>query len=96
MRIFCRTRMIINSLLAHLIALRGNDVVSGWQTLASQHAWDELVTALLEQHYDPAYNKSLSTNYAPSAADLSFTVADLAPTDLHRLARDILSAERPD
>jgi tRNA 2-selenouridine synthase len=86
----------INSLLAHLIALRGNDVVSGWQTLASQHAWDELVTALLEQHYDPAYNNSLSTNYAPSAADLSFTVADLAATDLHRLARDILAAERPD
>ncbi len=86
----------INSLLAHLIALRGNDVVSVWQTLASQHAWDELVTALLEQHYDPAYNKSLSTNYAPSQADLTFTVADLSPGGLHQLARDILAAERPD
>ena len=69
---------------------------TAWQTLASQHAWDELVTALLEQHYDPAYNKSLATNYAPSPADLAFNASDLSHTGLQQLARTILAAvEQP-
>ncbi len=83
----------INSQLAHLASLRGNDMVTAWQMLASQHAWDQLVTALLEQHYDPAYLKSLSSNYAPSPADHAFTTTDLSHTGLQQLARDILAAD---
>ncbi len=82
----------INRQLAHLSTLRGNEMVTAWRTLASQHAWDDLVTALLEQHYDPAYNKSLATNYAPSPADLAFTASDLSHSGLQQLARTILAA----
>ena len=83
----------INSLLAHLVPLRGNETVTAWQELAHQQAWDQLVATLLEQHYDPAYLKSLATNYASTPTDLGFSIADLSPGSLQQLARDILKAD---
>jgi tRNA 2-selenouridine synthase len=80
----------LNSRLAHLTELRGHETIAAWQALASQRAWPELVAALLEQHYDPAYLKSLSHNYAPSPADRTFHASDLSPDDLRRLAHEIL------
>ncbi|MDP2028703.1 MAG: tRNA 2-selenouridine(34) synthase MnmH [Thiobacillus sp.] len=83
----------INNQLAHLIALRGSDTVTAWQTLVNQQAWDSLVATLLEQHYDPAYFKSLSQNYVSTPTDLSFDTADLSIEGLSQLARDILAAD---
>ena len=83
----------INRQLGYLAPLRGSDTVTAWQALANQQAWDQLVTALLEQHYDPAYFKSLSINYAPAPTDLSFGTADLSGRGLQQLARDILAAD---
>lgn len=83
----------INSLLAHLVPLRGSETVAAWQGLVHQQAWDRLVAALLEQHYDPAYLKSLSTNYAAAPTDLGFSTADLSSGGLQQLARDILKAD---
>ena len=82
----------INSRLAHLTSLRGSETISAWQSLAHQQAWDQLVAALLEQHYDPAYLKSLSSNYAPQPTDLTFRTNDLSNRGLQQLARDILAA----
>lgn len=81
----------LNSRLAHLTELRGHETVAAWQDLARRQAWPELVKALLEQHYDPAYHKSLSHNYAPSPADRHFRADDLSPAGLARLARAILA-----
>ncbi len=82
----------INEQLAHLVQLRGNEMVSAWQEMARQHAWDQLVAALLEEHYDPAYLRSLMKNYAPSPNDLEFKTDDLSPTALQRLAHTIMQA----
>jgi tRNA 2-selenouridine synthase len=82
----------LNRQLAYLIPLRGSDTIAAWQALAHRQAWDELVAALLEQHYDPAYLRSLSTNYAPAPTDQSFSTADLSSSGLHQLAQDILAA----
>ncbi|MFO7543349.1 MAG: tRNA 2-selenouridine(34) synthase MnmH [Thiobacillus sp.] len=84
---------IINDQLAHLVSLRGHETVSAWQALATQGTWDQLVAALLEQHYDPAYLRSLATNYAPAPTDLSFSAHDLTLASLQQLAKDILAAE---
>lgn len=81
----------INSRLIHLAELRGTDTVARWQALASQRAWGDLVADLLEQHYDPAYLRSLSRNYAPSPRDLTFRTDDLSPDGLRRLAQGILA-----
>lgn len=92
---FLRDPEIINSRLAHLAPLRGSETVAAWQALAHRQAWDQLVATLLEQHYDPAYFKSLSKNYAPAPTDLSFSTDDLSGSGLQQLARAILAADRP-
>ena len=83
----------INSLLAHLIPLRGSETIAAWQALAHRQAWNQLVAALLEQHYDPAYLKSLATNYAIAPTDLSFGTADLSSSGLQQLAHEIMKAD---
>lgn len=84
----------LNARLAHLAELRGNDTIAAWQALARDHAWPALVTALLEQHYDPAYLKSLSHNYAPGADDVTVQADLLSPAHLRVLATEIVSNER--
>jgi len=83
----------INRQLGFLTSLRGSETIAAWQALASRQAWPELVAALLEQHYDPAYLKSLARNYAPSPADLAFRAEDLSASGLQRLAREILASD---
>ena len=82
----------INRQLGFLTTLRGNETIAAWQALATGQAWPELVTVLLEQHYDPAYLKSLSRNYTPSSTDLAFHAEDLSASGMLRLAREILAA----
>jgi tRNA 2-selenouridine synthase len=82
----------LNAQLAHLSALRGQETVKSWQALALRESWDELVRALLEQHYDPAYLKSLSSNYPSASGDLRFSTADLSPAGLRQLAQAITAA----
>jgi tRNA 2-selenouridine synthase len=92
---FLHDSSLINSQLAHLVALRGNETVQAWQELANQQVWDELVSALLKQHYDPAYFRSLANNYPADEHDLTFSSADLSGTGLQLLAQKIKAAYRP-
>ena len=89
---FLRDPETLNNQLAHLSRLRGTDTVAAWQALASQQAWDQLVATLLEQHYDPAYLKSLSSNYASAPDTQTFRAEDVSVDGLQQLARDILAA----
>lgn len=80
----------VNARLAHLAPLRGGETVAAWQALSLQRAWPALVTALLAQHYDPAYLKSLSHNYAPSPADRTLPLDDVSPDGLLRVAQALV------
>lgn len=82
----------ISHQLGYLARLQGHETVTAWQELAARQAWPELVTALLAQHYDPAYHRSLARNYTPSPDDRSFHADDLSAQGLQRLARAILAA----
>lgn len=82
----------INARLAHLVELRGHETVAAWQQKARERAWPELVAALLAEHYDPAYLKSLSQNYAPSPDDRTVHIDDLSMDGLRTLARELLDA----
>lgn len=46
-----------------LVALHGRDRVESWKALAAAHRWDEMVRRLLEEHYDPAYQRSINRNF---------------------------------
>ena len=89
---FLRDPETLNNQLAHLARLRGTDTITAWQALANQQALDQLVAALLEQHYDPAYLKSLSSNYASAPDTQTFRAEDVSVDGLQRLARDILAS----
>lgn len=89
---FLHDPALINNQLACLTELRGKDTVHTWQMLANQQAWDQLVATLLEQHYDPAYLKSLSNNYPTRPSDLSFSTAELSSAGLQQLAQTIKAA----
>jgi len=78
--------------LGFLTELRGSETIAEWQALVNREAWPELVAALLEQHYDPAYLRSLSRNYAASANDQIFHAEDVSASGLQQLAREILAS----
>lgn len=87
---------MLNARLAHLSELRGNQTVAAWQAMARAGAWPELVAALLEQHYDPAYDKSLSHNYARRDSDVTLHADNLSAPALRDLARTLLSRMESD
>jgi tRNA 2-selenouridine synthase len=70
--------------LAPLLPLHGHQVLDQWRQLAEQGAWDELVGRLLNDHYDPAYRRSTTNNFA--------RLPDAQLLHLERLDHDALTA----
>ncbi len=82
----------LNQQLDCLAGLRGHTQVADWKAMAETGRWDELVTELLEMHYDPAYARSLAKNYvrAPDAPVMELAGAD--PEAFAQLARRVLAS----
>ena len=51
-------------LLEGLVVLRGRETVQRWQALARAGRWAEIFGALMVEHYDPLYLRSISQRYA--------------------------------
>lgn len=51
------------ALLERLTELRGRATIDAWAAMARSGRWPELVSALLEQHYDPLYRRSQQSNF---------------------------------
>ncbi len=95
---------------AHLIAnlpllfdkldcLRGlypNERLDTWKKLASASQWDEFVGDMLENHYDPAYGKSMFRNYRHAGEAVRVAVSDISSRGFTLLARRILAGESAD
>ena len=69
---------LLNRQLDCLVDLQGHDRIERWKKMALSGQWDNLVAELLVEHYDPAYNRSLSRNYPQ--ADRGLHLALPAPT----------------
>jgi tRNA 2-selenouridine synthase len=72
-----------------LRAIRGADVVARWQAAARARRWHELVGELLEQHYDPIYQRSMSRNFALFTSAPVLQLDSGMPEDLRRAARQL-------
>jgi tRNA 2-selenouridine synthase len=72
-----------------LSALRGRQTVDGWLARLDAGDWPGLVSALLEQHYDPAYRKSLGQHYAHTLQH--YPLADVSVSGLATLAATLLA-----
>lgn len=80
----------LNSQLDCLVALHGHDTISRWQNMAREGELPRLVEELLEQHYDPAYLRSIDRNFLqfPTArtVDLTEVSEDAFATAAHAVA----------
>lgn len=47
-----------------LTSLHGKERIAGWKQLATHGQWAQLAERLLVEHYDPAYLRSISRNFA--------------------------------
>ena len=58
-----------------LVELHGREVIARWNAAIEAGDWTTLVADLLQNHYDPAYSKSMPKNYTTRAAPLAATTA---------------------
>jgi tRNA 2-selenouridine synthase len=77
-----------------LRALHSAETLACWRRRIDRAQWPELVGELLEQHYDPLYQRSQGRNYALYGSASIHRADELTTEALHRLAGEILSATR--
>ena len=69
-----------------LVALHGRERVEAWKALAAEHRWDEMVRRLLQEHYDPAYHRSINRNFQRAGSAVQVTLDSEAAADFARAA----------
>ena len=79
---FCR-------LLDALVELRGRDTVKAWQAQARAGQWREVFEALLQQHYDPLYERSLRSSYRRLPQATALPLPDAESDTLRQAARGL-------
>jgi tRNA 2-selenouridine synthase len=60
---FEQDRESLTRQLSCLVPLHGHEKVSTWLEYAAVSAWDQMVEALLREHYDPVYLRSIGRNF---------------------------------
>lgn len=85
---------LLEEKIACLKDLHGAERIGQWLDWVRAADWDALVADLLENHYDPAYRRSMYRNYRDAQAAAVVTVADISRDGFHRLAQEI-SAKLP-
>jgi tRNA 2-selenouridine synthase len=80
-------------LMSRLDALRNlqsRETIARWHEYVGNAQWRELVSELLELHYDPLYQRSQNRNYAGFGTPQSFATDDLTPDGVQAVARQII------
>lgn len=75
-----------------LTSLYGHEVIKRWLARVDERAWDELVSDLLVNHYDPAYRRSTLRNY-PDLSDARVLALDRLSPDAIDAAASHLTAD---
>ena len=70
-----------------LKSLHGAERIAQWKTHLAQGAWEPLVRDLLENHYDPAYRRSLGRNYPDAQSAAPVEIRDISRQGFLGLAR---------
>ncbi len=73
-----------------LRTLQSRETLDRWQQLIRDGDWPTLVRELLEQHYDPLYQRSQDRNYTGMQNPGSFSTDDLSEDGIKRLAAAIV------
>jgi tRNA 2-selenouridine synthase len=84
--LFCRQ-------LDTLVEVRGRETVAAWQAAARGGRWAEVYAALMEQHYDPMYLKSMQRNFSGFEQAVPVAVGAGDEATLRRVALALLEEE---
>ncbi len=82
------------ALLQGMVELRGHDTVAQWQRWAWQGQWAQVFEALVREHYDPLYQRSMDLNYAGLPDALRLPLTDGGAQALDEAARDLMAQEK--
>ncbi len=74
-----------------LVTLYGKERIELWNSMASARDLTALVEALLVQHYDPAYRKSIDRNFARIAQAQVLTLPDISAAAFQAAALYLLA-----
>ncbi len=88
---FLEDRRWLAERLGHLRGLQSDAALARWLELVEAGDFRTLVTQLLEQHYDPLYQRSQAKNYRDYADALTVSTDDLGADGIAALARRILA-----
>lgn len=72
-----------------LKALHSNERIDEWKRLAREGAWDAFVTSMLEHHYDPAYLRSMFSNFRHAREAAPLAIDDISAAGFTALARNL-------
>lgn len=81
-------------LLSTLVELRGHETVLRWQEYARAGRWSTVFQALVIEHYDPLYQRSMDRNYAGMGAPWPVTLADGGHQALRATAQALVAQEK--
>ena len=73
-----------------LVELRGRQRVAHWQSLARSGCWAEVFEALMREHYDPLYLRSMQRNFAGIAQARHLAVADGSKRSMRAAVRELM------
>ncbi len=79
--------------LAHLAPLHGNERIREWMALADAGQTAALVEALLVEHYDPAYLRSIERNFIGYRDARALSLEGIAEADFTAAADSLIAAE---
>lgn len=81
---------LLGKQLSLLIPLHGHEKIASWQALAASGHTSALVEALLAEHYDPAYLRSIEKNYLGYRDAEVLALAGMAEADFAAAARALV------
>ncbi len=91
---FLRAPELVQSRLQALITHYGKERIAAWTQLAANARYAELVDALLGEHYDPAYDRSIEHNFSRVGEAPVYRLPAADERGLIDVARAIVADER--
>lgn len=81
-------------LLDGLVELRGRETIAAWKALASAGRWAEVYAALMHEHYDPTYDRSMRRHFAGFDSAATVDLPDGGRTSLDTAALQLIERVR--
>ncbi len=82
-------RALLFSKLDTLKELHSKERIAAWKSFAQNGRWDEFVSDMLIEHYDPAYARSMFRNFVHAKNATELTVDDISFEGFLKVARTL-------